>query len=129
MYQKVIEYIQSRISISQPAKGQYLLRIGEYCRFIGFLNKGLIITAFIDNAGKEKASNFICEGCFFTYTEGLAANTPSHKNLIALEECETLMLSKEDPAIIFKENTKFETPLNRILAEEVRNLLLNEQAS
>jgi CRP/FNR family transcriptional regulator, anaerobic regulatory protein len=143
MYQKVIEYIRARISISQPElersfnysapttfiKGQYLLRIGEYCRFIGFLNKGLIITTFIDNAGKEKASNFIYEGCFFTYTEGLASNTPSHKNLIALEECETLMLSKEDLAIIFKENTKFEALLNQILAEEVRNLLLNEQAS
>jgi CRP-like cAMP-binding protein len=142
MYQKIIEYIQSRIIISQPelersfsyampktfAKGEYLLRIGEYCRFIGFLNKGLIITTILDNSGNEKASNFIYEGCFFTYTEGLALNTPSHKNLVALEECETLMLSKEDLAAIFKENPKFETLLNQMLAEEVRNLLLNEQA-
>jgi len=111
------------------AKDEYLLRMGEYCRFIGFLNKGLIITTIIDNAGNEKASNFIYEGCFFTYTEGLALNTPSHKNLIALEECETLMLSKEKLAVIFKENPKFETLFNQILAEEVRNLLLNEQAS
>jgi CRP/FNR family transcriptional regulator, anaerobic regulatory protein len=143
MYSKIIDFINARIiiseeeldrsfSYSQPkkiVKGEYLLRIGEYCRFIGFLNKGLIITTIIDNAGNEKASNFIYEGCFFTYTEGLASNTPSHKNFIALEDCETIMLSKENLALIFKENSKFETLLNQMLAEEVRDLLLNEQAS
>ena len=143
MFSKVIEFIKARIMISQEelersfsysqpktfVKGEYLLHIGEYCRFIGFLNKGLIITTIIDNAGNEKASNFICEGCFFTYTEGLASNTPSHKNFIALEECETIMLSKQNLAVIFKENPKFETLLNQMLAEEVRNLLLREQAT
>lgn len=143
MYDKLIEFIQARIMISQEeleksfsytqpkkfVKGEYFLRIGEYCRFIGFLNKGLIITTIIDKAGNEKASNFIFEGCFFTYTEGLASNSFSHKNFIALEECETIMLSKDNLAIIFKENPKFETLLNQMLAEEVRNLLLNEQAS
>lgn len=143
MYKKIVEFIQARIIISQQeleqsfsysqpkvfAKGEYILRIGEYCRFIGFLNKGLIVTTIIDNAGKEKASNFIFEGCFFTYTEGLASSTPSHKNFMALEECETIMLSRDNLAVIFKENPKFETLLNQMLAEEVRSLLLNEQAS
>lgn len=143
MYKRVIEYIQARIMISQPelemsfsfsepksfAKGDNILRIGEYCRFVGFLNKGLIMTTILDNVGNEKASQFIYEGCFFTYTEGLATDAPSHKNFVALEECDTLMLSKENLAIIFKANPKFETLFNQILAEEVRNLLLNEQAS
>lgn len=143
MYTKLIEYIQARIIISQSeleksfsyseqktfSKGEYLLRIGEYCRFIGFLNKGLIMTTILDNEGTEKASQFIYEGCFFTYTEGLASNILSHKNFIALEECETLILSKESLSVIFKENQKFETLFNQILAEEVRNLLLNEQAT
>jgi CRP-like cAMP-binding protein len=143
MYTSVTDYIQKRIRISKSEleesfkyslprtfkKGEYLLRIGEYCRFIGFVNKGLIVTTIVDNTGNEKASQFICENCFFTYTEGLASNIPSHKNFIALEECETLMLSKESLALIFRENPKFETLLNQILAEEVRNLLLNEQAT
>jgi len=142
MYGKVMQFIQSRIIISQAelekcisysqprifAKGDYLLRIGEYCRFIGFLNKGLIVSTTEDSAGKEKASGFIYEGCFFTYTEGLAANVPSHKNLVALEECDILILSKDNLALIFKENPKFETLLNQMLAEEVRHLLMKEQA-
>jgi CRP/FNR family transcriptional regulator, anaerobic regulatory protein len=142
MYNQVIKFIQTRITISREeleksflyskptifAKGEYLLRIGEYCRFIGFLNKGLLINIIQDEAGNEKASSFVYEGCFFTYTEGLASNIPSHKNLIALETCEAIMLSKDNLAIIFKENPKFESLLNQLLAEEVRSLLLREQA-
>lgn len=126
------EELEKSFSYSQPrsfTKGDHLLRIGEYCKFIGFLNKGLVITTIIDNEGNEKASNFIYDGCFFTYTEGLASNTPSHKNFIALEDCETIMLSKENLAVIFKENPKFETLLNQMLAEEVKYLLLNEQVN
>jgi hypothetical protein len=39
----------------------------------------------VDETGNEKASEFKHEGCFFTYTEGLTNNNPSHKNFIAIE--------------------------------------------
>jgi CRP-like cAMP-binding protein len=137
------EYIRERITISDEelkssfgylepktfAKGEYLLHIGQYCRFVGFLNKGLIITTITDQAGNTKASNFIYEGCYFTYTEALHLNVPSHKNFIALEDCEALILSKKDLAALFKEIPKYEVLLNIILAEEIRRLMLNEQAS
>jgi len=109
------------------SKGDYLLRAGEYCRFIGFLNKGLIATTVVDDSGDEKAHEFKCEGCFFTYTEGLAENSKSHKNFIALEDCEALILNKEYLPLIFKSNQKFERLFTKILAEELRAVLLNEQ--
>ncbi len=141
MYSQVINYIKQRIKIRQEeieeslrysdfkkyAKGDYILRAGEYCNFIGFLNKGFIVTTFIDDAGNEKASEFKHEGCFFTYTEGLAGNSPSHKNFIAIEDCEALLVKKEFLPLIFKANPKFETLFSQILAEEVRILLLKEQ--
>jgi hypothetical protein len=100
MYSQVTGFIKQRIEISQVeveealsyctfrkyAKGDYLLRIGEYCRFIGFLNNGFIVTTFVDELGNEKASEFKYEGCFFTYTEVLAEDTQSHKNFIAIED-------------------------------------------
>jgi CRP/FNR family transcriptional regulator, anaerobic regulatory protein len=141
MYSQVINYIKQRVEISQSAieqslkysdfkkftKGEYILRAGEYCRFIGFLNKGFIVTTFVDDTGNEKAAEFKHEGCFFTYTEGLAGNTPSHKNFIAIEHCEALFLKKEYLPLIFKENPKFETLFSQILAEELREVLLKEQ--
>jgi CRP/FNR family transcriptional regulator, anaerobic regulatory protein len=143
MYSQVIKYIKQRIEISQEAieegltysefkkykKGEYILRAGEYCRFIGFLNKGFIVTTIVDEAGNEKAAEFKHEGCFFTYTEGLAGNSPSHKNFIAIEDCEALVLKKDDLALIFKNNPKFETLFSQILAEELRIVLLNDQNS
>lgn len=141
MYSQVINYIKQRVEITreeieeslkysnfrQYTKGDYILKAGEYCRFIGFLNKGFIVTTFVDEQGNEKASEFKHEGCFFTYTEGLANNNPSHKNFIAIEDCEAIVLSKEYLSLIFKSNPKFETLFSQILAEELRLVLLNEQ--
>jgi CRP-like cAMP-binding protein len=142
MYSQVKDYIKKRIQISDKdleesfqysslrryRKGDYVLRIGDYCRFIGFLNSGLIVNTIIDE-GKEIACNFIFENCFFTYTEGITNNAPSHKNSIALEDCEMLVLEKERLQLIFSLNQKFETLFSQILAEEVRNLLQNEESS
>ncbi len=143
MYSQVINYIKQRIEISREeveeslkysdfkkyAKGDYILRIGEYCGFIGFLNKGFMVTTFVDDNGNEKASEFKHEDCFFTYTEGLIGNSPSHKNFIALEDCEALVLKKEYLPLVFKANPKFETLFSQVLAEELRLVLLNEQNS
>lgn len=98
--------------------------MGEYCRFIGFINSGLIIGTIIDDSGKEITCSFTFENCFFTYTEGISSNVPSHKNFTAFEDCEILILEKEKLPIIFAINQKFETLFTQILAEEVTRLLL-----
>jgi CRP/FNR family transcriptional regulator, anaerobic regulatory protein len=140
MYRKVKEAISSKVQIPDEdlersfdysslcnyKKGDQILKAGDYCRFIGFLNKGLIVTTIISD-GKEIACNFIYEGCFFTYTEGISQNTPSHKNFVALEDCEILMISKEKLPQIFALHPKFETLFTQLLAEELRNLLLTDQ--
>ena len=142
MFSQVKSYIQKRIQIPDEdlsksfeystmryfKKGDYVLRIGDYCRFIGFLNSGLIVNTIIDE-GKEIACNFIFENCFFTYTEGITSNVPSHKNSIALEDCEMLVLDKEKLPSIFSINQKFETLFSQILAEEITNLLKNEESN
>jgi CRP-like cAMP-binding protein len=140
MYNQVKEYIRQRIQIPESdlekafqftevkcfKKGDYILRIGDYCRFIGFINTGLIM-GIIVNEGKEIASNFVFDNCFFTYTEGISINVPSHKHFVALEDGEMLVLNKDKLPLIFAMNPKFETLFTQILAEELRNVLLKEQ--
>jgi CRP/FNR family transcriptional regulator, anaerobic regulatory protein len=140
MYLKVKEAILSKVQIPDEdleksfafstiqhyRKGDRILKAGEYCRFIGFLNNGLIVTTILSE-GKEIACNFIHEGCFFTYTEGISQQAPSRKDFIALEDCDILMISKEKLPQIFALNPKFETLFTQLLAEELRNLLLAEQ--
>jgi CRP/FNR family transcriptional regulator, anaerobic regulatory protein len=141
MYARVSEYIRKRISIPESdleksfeysnvkyfKKGEYILRAGDYCRFIGFLNSGLIVSTIIDEKGKEIACNFCFENCFFTYSEGVLNNVPSHKNYLVLEECEMLVMEKEKLPLIFSINQKFETLFTQILAEDLRNISLTEQ--
>jgi CRP-like cAMP-binding protein len=138
MFDQVKAYILQRIPI--PAedlekafqyshvryfkKGDYVIRSGEYCRFIAFINYGLIAGTITDQTGKEITCHFSFENCFFTYAEGISYNVPSHKNFIALEDCELLMLEKEKLPLIFALNQKFETLFTQVLAEELRNLLL-----
>jgi len=138
MYSQIKTYIVNRISI--PArdldeaiqhsslrhykKGDCIIKAGDYCRFIGFINYGLIIGTIIDESGKEIACSFTFENCFFTYTEGISSNRPSHKNFLALEDCEMLILEKEKLPAIFAINQKFETLFTQILAEEVTRLLV-----
>jgi CRP-like cAMP-binding protein len=138
MYDQVKKYISQRVSIPDADlersfqqttfrhynKGEYIIRIGEYCRFVGFLNAGLIVAISADEHGKEIPSNFIFENCFFTYAEGISSNIPSHKNFIALEDCEMLVLEKDKLPMLFSMNQKFETLFTRILAEELTRLLM-----
>jgi len=138
MYKQVKEYIHKRVQIPDTdlekafhftevkhfKKGDYIIKMGEYCRFIGFINYGLIIGTIIDESGKEIACSFTFENCFFTYTEGISSNVPSYKNFIAFEDCEILILEKEKLPFIFSINQKFETLFTQILAEEVTRLLL-----
>jgi CRP/FNR family transcriptional regulator, anaerobic regulatory protein len=140
MYDQVSAFIRKRIQISENdlesafkycdvkyyKKGDNILKIGEYCRFIGFVNSGLIV-GMMEFNGKEIACNFTLENCFFTYAEGLSTNLPSHISFIALEDVEMLVMSKEKLQLIFSLNHKFETLFNQILAEEIRNLLIAEQ--
>jgi CRP-like cAMP-binding protein len=61
------------------------------------------------------------------FREGHFENTPSHKNFIAIEDCEALVLNKEYLPLIFKANPKFEILFSQIRAKELRLVLLNEQ--
>ncbi|MBI5856583.1 MAG: Crp/Fnr family transcriptional regulator [Sphingobacteriales bacterium] len=142
MFDKVIDFIQKRVAITKSEieetfkyssvkkyrKGEHIIRAGEYCRFVGFLTKGLITTTVTDNTGTDKANNFIYDGCFFTYVEGLSEDIPSHKNFIALEDCEAIVLNKQDLAKIFKSNPQFIILFSQILAEDLKNRLLAEES-
>lgn len=141
MFKKITSYIQKRIPVSKDElemvfsqvtsknfqKGEYFLRTGEYCRHIGFLNSGIIMEAAIDNSGKEVITNFMVEGCFFTYVEGLTDNFPSHKNFVFLENSEALLLSKENMQKVFNSNPRFINLFSQILTEDLSARLLNEQ--
>jgi CRP/FNR family transcriptional regulator, anaerobic regulatory protein len=112
-----ISQIEPYITAKNYTKNDFLLKEGEYCPFIGFLNSGLI-RSYILNDGKEMTTQFIFENCFFTYLEGLLQAVPSHKNFVALENCQTLTIKKTDLPEILNINPKFESIFRLLLFDE-----------
>ncbi|GGD47909.1 cAMP-binding protein [Emticicia aquatilis] len=131
MFEKLKDFISSKVKISddeillvQPylsvkkySKNEFIIKEGNYCQFIGFLNSGLIRSFLYDN-GKELTTQFIFENCFFTYLEGLLQPIPSHKNFVALEDCEAIILNKADLPKILELNPKFESIFRHLLFDE-----------
>ncbi|MCP9755968.1 Crp/Fnr family transcriptional regulator [Lacihabitans sp. CCS-44] len=109
--------IQPYISTKNYSKNDFIIKEGEYCHFIGFLNSGLI-RSYLHDDGKELTTQFIFENCFFTYLEGLLQEISSHKNFVALEDCEALILKKNDLPKILELNPKFESIFRHLLFDE-----------
>lgn len=134
MHAQVTSFIKSRINISdkdlewslkhnevlQFKKGDFLLRVGEICDYVGFINKGILMSGYYDQHGKEKASSFHSENCFFTHTEGLSLRVESTKFIIVLEDVEILKLKKDKLSLIIKNQPIFGELFNLILAEDLR---------
>ena len=139
MFAKLRSYITSRIKVSDEEfetvfqyvslkkfkKNEIILHRGNYCNFIGFLNNGIIRCSYADKAGKDITFQFIYEGCFFTYAEALIQNIPSHKNFIAIEDCEALMMEKSNLQKVFSMLPKFETLFSFIITEDLKQIMLS----
>lgn len=142
MYAPVTEFIRQRVSVPEEVlqnayarssmahykKGGIILRAGEYCRFIGFLNTGLIMVTITDQAGKESVCSFFFEKEFFTYVEGIQENIPSNKNFVALEDCELLLLNKSELPAIFSLHPAFEALFNKVILEGLQRVIGYAQA-
>ena len=136
MYSLVTEYIRERVTVPDEAlekafghcrvahykKGDFILRAGEYCRFIGFLNSGLVMVSLADDAGQAVICHFSFQKEFFTHVESIASAIPSHKNFIAFEDCELLLLNKSDLPLVFAIHPAFEVLFNRVILEDLHRM-------
>jgi CRP-like cAMP-binding protein len=77
--------IQDCLKHKVVAKGDYLLKHGEICRYFFFIEKGLVKTCFT-NGDKEFIMRFFNEGSICTQLESYITQTPSLYAIIALEE-------------------------------------------
>lgn len=122
------EQITQLVYVKTFKKNDIILRHGELCHFIGFLNQGLIRSYYIDEKGKEITTKFFFENCIFTYVEGFIENSASNKTFVALENCVGLMMKKETLWQLFENNSKFEKIFSIVLMEDLKNIMLADEA-
>ena len=76
-------------------KRQYLLQEGDPCKYISFVEKGILRSYTIDEKGLEHIIQFAFEGWWISDQYSFLTGEPSLYNIDALEDCELLLLSRE----------------------------------
>jgi len=96
-------------------KGQYLVKTGEICKHLFFINEGLAKLFFI-NDGKEFINIFGIENRLFTVFESYLTQTPSKFMLLALEPTTVTIISYEATEELCKKHHCMETFFRKLVS-------------
>ncbi len=107
--------LELKLTFQQIKKGAFVIRSGEVCRYVSFINKGLLRMFHLAD-GKEICTGFARENEYFSSYTSFLTSQPSHVNIEALEDCELVNLSYTDMQTIYQSNPVFET-FGRKIAE------------
>lgn len=83
-------------------KGEYLLRAGETCNHVTFINKGYFRVYHMFGE-QELTVNFAFEGNYVTDYSSFVSRQPTVDNIVALEDSEVLMLEHDDLQIVYEQ--------------------------
>ncbi|TDH27525.1 Crp/Fnr family transcriptional regulator [Segetibacter sp. 3557_3] len=75
-------------------KKQYLLQEGDVCKYVAFVEKGMLRSYTVDDKGTEHIMQFAFEGWWLSDQFSFLTAEPSVYNIDALEDCELLLLTK-----------------------------------
>jgi CRP-like cAMP-binding protein len=107
--------MQEKFTIQKLKKGELLIRNGEICRQVCFINKGLLRMFYVVD-GREICTGFINENEYISQYDSFLTRQPSAGNIDALEDCELINLSYDDMQAIYNSNPLLET-FGRKIAE------------
>jgi CRP/FNR family transcriptional regulator, anaerobic regulatory protein len=99
--------LQQKLTIQNLHKGEFLIRRGEICRKVSFINKGLLRMFYIVD-GKEVCTGFVSENGYISQYDSFLLREPSVGNIDVLEDCELINLSYDDMQLLYQSNPVFE---------------------
>jgi len=113
---EALELFCSKLLPKHLSKKEYLVRQGETCRHIAFINEGLM-RLYYDIEGEEYVRQFHFERSFCSEYQSFLTEKPAQMSLQALEDCELLIMSHTDLHALFRLSKEFER-IGRVLAEQ-----------
>lgn len=102
---QTIDKLISLMFAKKIKKKDFLLKEGEICKEIFYVQKGLL-RVYIINDGKEVNTWFVKEGDFITSISSYHKEKPSEHYIDALEDCEIISIKKTTLDFIMKNNHK-----------------------
>lgn len=113
--------LEERLTVQHLKKGQFLVRSGEVCGQVSFVNKGLLRMFYLVE-GKEICTAFVAENNFISEYASFLTHTPSAQNIDALEDSQLINLSFDNMQELYQSHPVFEI-FGRKIAERLYLLL------
>ena len=115
---------QDCFSIRQLQKGAFLLKEGQVCRHVSFVNRGLL-RLYYAIEGKEISIGFVSKGDYTSEYESFLTRKPGSHNIEALTNAELVDLSFDDMQLLYKSYPSFQE-FGRKIAETLF-IILNQR--
>ena len=87
---------------------QYLLQEGDVCKYIAFVEKGLLRSYTVDDKRNEHITQFAFEGWWISDQYSYLTGEPSEYNIEVMDDCELLLLTKQKEEEMLEKIPKFE---------------------
>jgi CRP-like cAMP-binding protein len=87
------ETIKTFFSPKKLRKKQYLLQEGDVCKYLAFVEKGLLRSYNVDDKGYEHMLQFAWEGWWISDTYSFLSGEPSTYNIDAIDDSELLLIT------------------------------------
>jgi hypothetical protein len=110
-----LDRICLRLQVKNYPKKSTIIREGEICRHVYFINKGAL-RLFNLLEGQEKNAMYVFENNWISEYRSFILQSPALQALQAIEDCELLLLHYDDVQESYNINPRFER-FGRLIAE------------
>lgn len=122
MFERLFQHLDQKVTLTDEEKDrcrsfflpkklrrrQYLLQEGDVCKYIAFVEKGMLRSYSVDEKGLERIVQFAFEGWWIGDQYSFLTGEASSYNIDALEDCELLLLTKPAEDQLLAEVPKME---------------------
>lgn len=119
--------LQSILTRRFLKKGEYMLRGGEVCNHVTFINKGFIRIYNVVNE-EELTINFAFEGNFTTDFASLVSREPTTDYMVAMDDLEILQIHYDDLQRAYEVSPLWQK-FGRLMAENVLVFVVSRNKS
>jgi CRP/FNR family transcriptional regulator, anaerobic regulatory protein len=109
------------LSVRNFKKGEFLVREGQVCNYVSFINKGLVRLYHIVN-GREKVICFAAENEYTSEYRSFLNRMPSDSFVQALEETEVVEMSYHDLQMLYAKVPEANL-IGRLICEQMFQLI------
>ncbi|MCA6440502.1 MAG: Crp/Fnr family transcriptional regulator [Sediminibacterium sp.] len=109
--------LEERLTIKIYIKGDHIVKQGEVCNQVYFINSGFLrFYKIID--GKEISTGFMGANQYVSSYDSFLTRKPAFENLQALEDAELHCLSYDDMQFLYKQYPVYQM-FGRVIAEQL----------